>query len=1266
MRLVDTSHLGQWADSMSARGVFPYLIKRLICMSVNPQKLRFPACDAVWVPGYDGEVHNGDIKDRFVPEGFSVWEAGVGEPKKKASEDYQKRSSVSEQEAGTPENRIDKTNTTFVFVTPRIWPDKEAWVTKKKAEGVWKDVVVIDATELVDWIERHDAVTLWFSAQLGLTPENGMEPFEKAWEIWQHYSEPPMVESLVLAGREEQARDLVNRLSQEANIFTVQGDSPSEALGFVLAAMKKGISEEDQYNFSARTIVVENEKIAQQLHNLKNHIILIKQAGAPVSGNLSHNGCHVIIAAGNDANTSPSKLIGLTRATRREFVEALTQMGMPPDIAEERARECGLNITVLQRLLASGNYRRPAWAAQPLVGGFIPFLLAGRWVERSKEDCSILCRLADVEDYAKVEEQLYQYLTIDEAPLKKFNEMCLLTSAIDAFQLSAKFITRSHLNRFAIVFKEVFSTIDRKVELQPEERFFAFKEEGTCSGSLRMGLADTLLLFAQMGRQCQSACLPDTYVDELVRGITGINADWRVLASLRDQYVRLMEAAPDPLMNSLECLLEAKCDDLRMLFIEGTSVFGGGPMHTGLLWGLEILAWNPEYLLRVSLILAQLAKIDPGGRYSNRPINSLKNIFMWHNPGTNADNKQRLEVIDAIIANEPTVGWELLKRLLPKPVPTIVESTAKPRFSDYGDIADDSMTVVGRKEYINTIIDRTIGFAEESSERWDVLLRALRTFDKEQQSRVFNLLNEIVEKNAMDADQKLSFWKMLREFIKQQRFAQSAVWALKNEQLEQLEVALNKLNPDNLIQRHKWLFDEWTPVSSLEEDFKESEKKSAELRKVALSEIFLKQGIRGVIELGIVCEYPGIVAENLVVRLNEVDEIWGVVEQLAELGEEEQLFAGHISNYAESEFGGAWKEKVEKQVKENKWLPRVAAGMILGWPNKKDTWLFADKLGKSVAAEFWKRVRVFGLAEELEERAYQIDKLIEAGRAVVILNRLAFEEYNMAKEMLLRIFDAAAEEINKADSIEELRKMDVDNYKIRSFLGKLRKRPDIKNTEIAQCEFKVLGLFSHDMEGLAIHELIAEDPELFVDLLCKAFKSDSHSEAEEELDQIAQNWAVVSYRLLQGMDKIPGERNGSIDDETLAQWVDGARTKAQKVGRLDIADQKIGEVLGRSKEDPNDNMWPIKAIRNVIEKTKSPNLENGFVIGRYNSRGCVQKAMFEGGKQERDLAQKYAEYANHARLQWPRMARVLEKMAKEWEERACYEDGRAKQDEMSY
>jgi len=144
------------------------------------------------------------------------------------------------------------------------------------------------------------------------------------------------------------------------------------------------------------------------------------------------------------------------------------------------------------------------------------------------------------------------------------------------------------------------------------------------------------------------------------------------------------------------------------------------------------------------------------------------------------------------------------------------------------------------------------------------------------------------------------------------------------------------------------------------------------------------------------------------------------------------------------------------------------------------------------------------------------------------------------------------------------------------------------------------------------------------------------------------------------MDKIPGERNGSIDDETLAKWVDGVRTKAQQVGRLDIADQKIGEVLGRSKEDPSDNMWPIKAIRNVIEKTKSRNLENGFVIGRYNSRGCVQKAMFEGGKQERDLAQKYSEYANNARSQWPRMARVLEKMATEWEERACYEDERAK------
>ena len=190
-------------------------------------------------------------------------------------------------------------------------------------------------------------------------------------------------------------------------------------------------------------------------------------------------------------------------------------------------------------------------------------------------------------------------------------------------------------------------------------------------------MAETLLLIAQRGPDAQLICTrsPQAFANEVVRGLPDLDDDWRRLASIRDEFHRLMEAAPNPFLDRLERLLGAKPDDVRKLYTEGTGIFGGGGMHTGLLWGLEILAWSPDYLARAALILARLASIDPGGRMANRPINSLREIFLWWHLGTTASLEQSLAVIDLILVREPGVGWELLENLLPRSISSISHPT---------------------------------------------------------------------------------------------------------------------------------------------------------------------------------------------------------------------------------------------------------------------------------------------------------------------------------------------------------------------------------------------------------------------------------------------------------------------------------------------------------------------------------------------------------------------------------------------------------------
>jgi hypothetical protein len=231
VRLIETSQLKTWAGSKPAESRFPYTVKALICAVIQPDKLRLPSGDAVWLPGFDGVVVNGE-ENRFVPTGLSVWELGTNaDYRDKANKDYEKRSQdkTEEDEEGKVAPKVDRTQTTFVFVAPLVWMDKDDWVAERKADLTWKDVVVIDGVDLQDWLETAPAVSLQFAAELGIVPEAGLQSPDQAWEEWSYLTDPPSSEELVVADREEQEKELIGRLIAPHGTFTVRGDSPREA-----------------------------------------------------------------------------------------------------------------------------------------------------------------------------------------------------------------------------------------------------------------------------------------------------------------------------------------------------------------------------------------------------------------------------------------------------------------------------------------------------------------------------------------------------------------------------------------------------------------------------------------------------------------------------------------------------------------------------------------------------------------------------------------------------------------------------------------------------------------------------------------------------------------------------------------------------------------------------------------------------------------------------------------------------------------------------
>ena len=96
----------------------------------------------------------------------------------------------------------------------------------------------------------------------------------------------------------------------------------------------------------------------------------------------------------------------------------------------------------------------------------------------------------------------------------------------------------------------------------------------------------------------------------------------KTLMSYDRDLPRLAEAAPDAFLRLLET--DLRRDDSALF--ELLKPAPPGPFadcrRTGLLWALECLAWKPQNLSRVVLILGPLSKTPIDDNWVNRPINS--------------------------------------------------------------------------------------------------------------------------------------------------------------------------------------------------------------------------------------------------------------------------------------------------------------------------------------------------------------------------------------------------------------------------------------------------------------------------------------------------------------------------------------------------------------------------------------------------------------------------------------------------------------------
>lgn len=1233
MRWVTATNLQQWADTLQARTNFPALVGDLIrATAANITDIRFPSGDKGQVRGFDGVLEAAGVPP-YVPDGRSIWEFGVTEGAAgKATSDYEKRTKQVDEAA--------RKETTFVFVSPRTWDSPTVklpdWVQAKREQGEWKDVRYIDGAMLEEWLSACPAVAArWARYELRLMPSVGARSIDEFWEEFSNRFSPALVEEVLLAGRESQGEELLRGLNEGTARLAFAADSPDEVLAFAVAAIRRA-EPSVRFFLEARTLIVDTEEAARALAGKEGLIFLPRGQARGLAGLLSQYG-PTIVSAGADERRSNHVL--LNRPHISALGKAFVAMGFTEEQGCEIARHCGRSLAVLARQRPSGTAERPEWmdSAEPL----LPALLAGAWATSSNPDQAILCMLARCAEYEMVEAPLRKLAKLKDPPVDHVGDVWTMRSSVDAFVHLGHLIGPEHLRQFSAAATEVFSYISPAPK--EDELFRPMSErQDTHSSWLREGMMTMLLHMAVLHEQADftvQGTTPQEFVNGIVRGLPGLSNDYRLLASLQDNLALLAEAAPIPFLEALERLLEGDAAAIKPIFDEHKGFLTPRTYHVGLLWALETLAWDPKLLLRSAICLARLAAIDPGGSLSNRPINSLRAIFLSWSPNTSARAKQRTAVLAHIVKAVPAIAWPLLTKLLPRSHDTS-SPTATPKFREFGDAEEEALTYGVVWESQAAVVRLALEQVGQDPERWATLIGAMSDFPQESLDSMLSALDAVLAE--VTSEIRFPIWDALRREANRHRTFADTDWALRPEALTRVDAVLEKFKPDDPLLQSTWLFDDWMPtVPGFGATSDDPMAPVEAARGEAIQAIAASSGAQGLIDLAKRVKLPHSVAVAAQTLQLPREQLATLLRLAVEAGDGLDVVSATIIAEGLTRFGDSFAIDVRDIVAALEVEPSRTARLLTALDENMRAWDVVSSFGREVNEAFWAQKHSYAIKGNTEELLFAIENYASRGRPMAAIETAVRRLKEVTSETLLRLLDSAIPEINASGG----RGGTMTAYYLEQVFEELETRNDIAPEELAKREFAYLPFFGRRKKPLTLHRLMVERAGLFMEAICAVFKS-ANAEARE-VSENEHRLAVAAYDLLGSLQLLPGQTGNDVDGKTLLQWCYEVRDLAKEMDRVDVTDGRIGHLLAHAPASQLDGAWPHEAVRHAIENIASDELENGLAVERFNMRGVYSKGIGEGGDQERQLAKQARAWAD-ATQNFPRTSAMLMRISDGW------------------
>ena len=1234
--LANALDLDRWADTRESQGAFPELMRRLLAQTPGITNIDIRAHEGTAAPGWDGTATSDGSS--FLPKGELRFEFGTNkQPKTKADDDYEKR----------VEKVTGKSDEIFVFATPRNWAGAASWAEIRRREEVFASVEAYDAHRLEGWLQSIPAVHYWLSEKLG-KPVSGVQTLTSWWEGFRGNCTIKVPPDFHTAGRHNESERLMQLLGRQGTVPTVQAVWRNDTLAFCHAVLLQ----EDRTELE-RTLVVSNPEAWRYLAMQASPLILIPVFDNPDIGIALNNG-HSVIRPIAEVNTGRNDVnsIKLSKIDRHIGYGLLVGTGLERSFADKLSALSRRSMSSFYRCISLDLHRsQPEWAKdRGTVAVLAPLALVGTWDADHSGDRDAISNFVneEVDEINLLLDELLDKYPLDP-PFIRSGGRWRMVDAVDAAALLLPKLSESHTACWKKFAEFVLTCEDPLEGLSFKEAVIAQCDarKSLVSSPLRQGVARSLVLAATSSKQTGRMRSIGQGVDEIVTSLLSAvlhDGSGRVLNHLAPYLPFLAEASPRLFLQFFDDGLIGEMSVMTLLFQSAEfNVLNSSVSVHSFLMAIECLCWSPDFFGKAVRLAVLLTDLAPNQKVRDECLDTLDKVLSIRTRMSAASQNDKKIIVRWALDEYPGVGWDLVKRMLSHE--GIMVCPYEPIYRDW-DVSKSDLDVGEVELLIHELLQMMLLFAEYVLERWLCLLSVLEVISREDRLKLAELLEETIDQGVWCADDLFEIWSVIGSIVRQ---CQASPWVFRSLSVEELQPfidIMNKIEPCDYPRRFAWLFDYEARVvvfglSVFDDGYSEClrDMRSDAMRTVAgwgVEQLrFLVQEVKDPVVAGfyIAMEAPELESEILTWLDDESAGLYRA--------------ASGFVRYVAAERGIPWVREVLK----SSFLTRDGRmRFVAALPAEKVYWELVGEFESFLVQGYWENMNVTMIKRE--DREGVGDLLLKRGcisQAIVLFWWMLHDgpepTPKRVVEALVRLIDAS----------DQVGVPDLSNKaaELLAWLERVEPTPP----ELPMLEFQYFDYVPNCEPSNALYEYLGSNSGEFAQLVLGVFLDDSSGSSEEMYRVYKQRCFTVLYQ----WKRLPGlYDDGTVDGAHLANWVDDVRQLLRADGGERDYDGLIGEVLA-SSPDGKDGMWPVEAVRDLIESLKNPRLECGLFRGRLNRRGVTFRGVYEGGDQEAGLAARYRAQAREMDARWPRTAALLRGLAEKYEKEADQENAEAEQ-----